>query len=122
MALATSASNKGIRKHFDQSDADTALILTTPAVDRHKPQKLLWVSVSYSAVPVQTGIQIEIDSAEGAAFDALILDGTANDQFDFFVPNGPNLILSFDDAIRVTAPSGGGVITSTIVVQMQEIE
>ena len=120
MTIATNNSRNGFKRHFDTSAADTALILTTPVASRTKPQFMLWVGVSYSAVPVHTGVIIEIDSGAGAAFDTRLLTGNIDDQFVFFSIDG-GLGLMDDDAIRVTAPSGGGVITSTITVEMREV-
>ena len=120
MTIATDTSRNGFERHFDTSAADTDLVVTTPAPPKEKPQFMLWVTVTYSAVPVHTGVIIEIDSGAGAAFDGKLLTGNANDQFVFFSIDG-GLGLLNDDAIRVTAPAGGGVITSTVVIEMREV-
>ena len=120
MTIATDNSRNGFKRHFDTSAADTELIVTTPVASRTKPQFMLSVTVTYSAVPVQTGVIIEIDSGAGAAFDGRLLTGDANDQFVFFSIDG-GLGIMDDDAIRVTAPQGGGVITSTVVIVMREV-
>ena len=121
MTLATDARRNLRKRHFDTSAADTALVLTTPTSSRVNPQRFMWVGITYSAVPVHAGILVEIDSGAGATFDTRILLGNANDQFAFFQIDGGLEILN-DDAIRVTAPAGGGVITSTISIIMVEKE
>jgi len=121
MTLATIVSRNLRKRHFDTSAADTALVVTTPAPSGTNPQRFMWVGVTYSAVPVHAGILIEIDSGSGATFDTRMLLGNANDQFAFFQIDGGLEILN-DDAIRVTAPAGGGVITSTISIVMVEKE
>lgn len=121
MALAKASSRHGLTKHFDTSAADTTLVLTTAAPPKRQSQRLLWISVVYSATPVQTGVIIEIDSGLGAGFDILLLTGAANVEQTFFNLGLVPLLLDENDQIKVTAPEGGGVITATIVVAIQEI-
>lgn len=121
MTLVTTDARNNLRKHSDQSAADTELVLLTPLSKRNKSQKFLWVSIKYSATPVHLGITIEIASGLGAAFDTLILAGNANDT-DVFFEFQQKALLPFIDQIRVTAPAGGVGITATIVVQMLELE
>lgn len=88
--------------------------LTTPSQTFN--QKLSYVTVSYSAAPTQTGVLIEIDSGLGAGYDTTLFTGTANAQDTYYVPDHDSMVLFPNDAIRVTAPQAGGVITAAIVI------
>ena len=110
MALETKRAEvtRGVRtavvRDKDQSAANTALTVTTPT---GAVRKLLFVTVKYSAAPTQGGVTVELDSGAGAAWDTPLFTGTANAQNNVYLP---------DDAIKVTAPAGGGVLTSAISV------
>ena len=118
MALETKRAEvtRGVRtavvRDKDQSAANTALTVTTPT---GAVRKLLFVTVKYSAAPTQGGVTVELDSGAGAAWDTPLFTGTANAQNNVYLPDEEVLILP-DDAIKVTAPAGGGVITSAISV------
>lgn len=121
MAPAPDASNKGLRRHHDQGSANTELSLSTPVLGRNRPQKLLFVTVAYSAAPTQTGVTVTLDSGAGAAFDCTLFTGTANAQFSVYEPTA-DIIVLHDDIIKVVAPAGGAGITATVSVYTQEIE
>lgn len=102
-----------IEKLTNVSAGDTALSVSTP-VDG-KLRRLLYVAVHYSAAPTHTGIIILLDSGVAATLDTPLYDGADNELDKFYVPNG-KLMLTDDDVIKVTAPAGGGVITSAISI------
>lgn len=101
------------------SAANTAQTVSTTV---GKKQKVLKVIVKYSAAPTQTGVDITLDSALGAAFDAILLDGSeqspslANVQTTVWYPDILNDILDAGDQLDVLAPAGGMGITSTIAI------
>lgn len=124
MAIATKefASKRG-RRFTDASAADTLLALSTPAVPVSRlPFKVSYVAVKYSAAPTQAGVTIELDSGAGVAYDTTLSTGSANAQNTVYFPTGDDLILANGDAIRVTAPAGGGVITSAISIYGRYVE
>ena len=122
MAISTDGGSTGLKRHKDTSAADTSLTLTTPAPLRGKTKKLLWVAVKYSAPPTHSGVTIGINSGAGAAFDFNLVTGNANDEDFFWESDGGEFKLLNDDAVEVVAPAGGGSLTATIMVMMQEAE
>lgn len=82
--------------------------------------RLVMAIVKYSAVPVQAGITVELASGLGAPYDGLLFTGAANLQSTVFVPTG-DVYFRQDDAIRVTSPAGGGVITQTVTIYTEEL-
>ena len=104
-----------LKRATGTSDADTAQTVSTPTAGR---KRILWVTVAYSAAPTQTGVQIVLNSAEGAAFDTTLIDGTADVQDTYWEPKD-EMIIHDGDAIDVTAPAAGGVVTSSIVIQYE---
>lgn len=102
-----------IERLTNQSAGDTAMSVSTPT---GKMRRFLYATVKYSAAPTQAGVTFELDSGKGAAWDALLDTGSANAQTTVLVPNNQNFILGDDDIIKVTAPGGGGVITSAISI------
>lgn len=97
----------------DESAADTALTITTPATGR--PFKLIGVYAKYSG-SVTKDVTITKDAGLGAAYDNLlttiaIAAGTEGN----YLPN-TDRIFRPDDVLVVVAEAGGGVITSTLVV------
>lgn len=104
--------NGGIlHRHSDVSGANAILALTVPLGGG----RLIGVFCKYSAVPVQAGVTTELDSGVGAAYDTTLNTGAANAQSTAYQPVN-DLVIGEDDAIRVTAPAGGGVITSQISI------
>jgi len=121
MAIATYTSstlNRAIQRHSDASAADTLLALTTPT---GRAVKLIFVAVKYSAAPTQAGVTVELDSGISAAYDTVLLTGSANAQSTVLIPTR-DVIIADTDAIRVTAPAGGAVITSQISIYTEAIE
>lgn len=113
------------RRISNESAANTALTVTTATISPGQGLRLLYVTVSYSAVPVQTGIIITHDSGIGAAHDIELFGGAANAQTALFFPgdgtlSGDHIILD-DDVISVLAPAAGGVITSAIAIYVESL-
>lgn len=118
MALAThvSAGYRRVTRYSDKSTANQPLVLTIPAsAARH----LSWVLVKYSAAPTQAGVTIAVDSGAGSDYDGTLVTGDANAQVTSYIPS-PSLTFCDDDAIVITAPAGGGGITSTIAAVMED--
>lgn len=103
-------------EYYGTGTANQTDTLTSTPVGGGYAEKLLWVSVKYSAAPTQTGVTIAIDSGLGAAYDTTITTGSANIQSTFFFPDHGEVWLGKGDAIVVTAPAAGGVITAAIVI------
>lgn len=101
-----------IERLSEASAADTAKSLSTPV---GKVRRLVFATVEYSAAPTQAGVTVELDSGAGSAYDTTLLTGTANAQSTTHIPSD-DLIICDDDIIKVTAPAGGGVITSQIAI------
>jgi hypothetical protein len=78
-------------------------------------RRVLHVAVAYSGAPTQDGVSIDIDSGAGAEFDTVVHAGAANARYTFWQPAG-DLVLLHDDALKFTAPAGGGGITSHITI------
>ena len=106
-----------ILRWVETSAADTLLAVSVPG---GSGRRVVQVSASYSAAPTQAGVTTEIDSGAGAAYDATFNTGSANARYTNYQPTTP-LVLGNDDALRVTAPAGGGVITSSIVVITEDL-
>lgn len=104
-----------VERLSEASVANTALSLSTPV---GKPRRLIFATCKYSAAPTQAGVTVEIDSGAGAAYDAVLLTGSANAQTTAHIPTN-DLIIGDDDIIKVTAPAGGATITSQIVIQTE---
>lgn len=84
---------------------------TDPAVVR----RLLWVAIKYSASPTQAGTTVVFNSGTGSGYDTTLNTGSSNAQNNVYEPTAEIRILPAD-AIDVTAPSGGGAITSSITI------
>ena len=97
------------RRYVETSAADTALTMT---VNPGVPFRVLDTLTSYSAAPTQAGVTHDIDSGAGAGYDGTLSTGSANARYTAYQPT--RLTLVGDDAFKVTAPAGGGVITSSI--------
>lgn len=110
--------SKGVlNRKTNKSAGDTALTLATTG---KKPRRLVMVTAKYSAAPTQAGVTVGIDSGAGADYDSTLYTGSANAQNNVYVPDGEVLIKE-DDQITVTAPAGGGVITSAIAIYTEDI-
>ena len=101
-----------VEKESGVSGANAILTVSSPTGKR---RRYLHATVRYSAAPTHSGVTFEIDSGLGVAYDALLNTGSANAETDAHFPDG-KLELADDDVIKVTAPAGGGVITSTITI------
>lgn len=125
-AITTEVGNAGqglqVIRQSGTSAAAQADTLTTTVVAKHHTQKLAFVSVHYSAAPTYTatGLTVKIDSSLGSVFDLTLLTGSVNDAADVVYLPDPDIRLLPGDAIIVAAPSGGGVITSSIQVTLLE--
>ena len=104
---------------YGTSTANQADTLTSPIVPTGGSQRVLYVSCNYSAAPTQAGVLIEIDSALGATYDSELFLHPANGQRNFFVGD-PEVWLLPGDAVRVSAPAGGGVITAAIEIVLEQ--
>lgn len=105
-----------LERHVASSDESDELVLSTPIGIK---RRLLQVLVKYSAAPTQAGASIVLDSGAGAEYDTILKTGSANAQHSVFIPEN-DVYLMEDDAVKVTAPSGGpaataasGTVTST---------
>lgn len=94
----------------DTSAADTAKTVSTSVTPRGV-RKLKQVITHYSGVPVQAGVTVVLNSGLGASYDTTLNTGSANAQDTVYTPSTP-ITLWPDDVIDVTAPAGGGVLTS----------
>ena len=97
------------RRYVETSAADTALTMT---VNPGVPFRVLDALTSYSATPTQAGVSHALDSGAGAGYDGTLNTGSANTRYTAYQPT--RLTLAGDDAFKITAPAGGGVITSSI--------
>lgn len=105
-----------VLRFYATGAADTDATLTTAVVPNGKVYRLAYVYVAYSAAPTQTGVTIGIDSGISAAYDNTFTTGSANAQFTTYIPTDESFYLLPGDAVTVTAPQAGGVITASIVV------
>jgi hypothetical protein len=96
------------------AEAGTA---NTQLVSTHSGEKgdLLMVTCKYSAAPTQAGVTVTLDSGAGAAYDVVLNTGSANAQTTVWQPSAPVPFFA-DDAIVVTAPAGGAVITASVTI------
>jgi len=114
--VGTTPEGAKIFRYTDVSAANTLLALT---IAGGIGRRFLHSVVKYSATPVQAGVTVGLDSGVGAAYDGTFNTGTANAQTTVYQPVG-GLLFGGDDAIVVTAPAGGGVITAAISVYTEE--
>lgn len=125
-AITTEYGNAGqatqVVRFSGTSAAASSDTLTTTVVAKHHTQKLLFVSIHYSAGPTYTatGITVKIDSALGSSFDLTLATGSVDNAQDYVYLPSPDIRLLPGDAIIVAAPSGGGAITSAIQVTALE--
>ena len=99
------------------NSADT---LTSPVVRAAAfRQRLVSVEVKYSAAPTHSGVSVEKDDAGGSTFDVTLATGAANGQSFLFIPDDEYFIKA-GDAIRVNIPAGGGGITATCEITMEQ--
>jgi translation initiation factor IF-2 len=106
-----------IERNIQTGGANAENVLST---SQKLARKLMYVTVKYSASPTQTGVTVEIDSGAGAGYDVVLSTGTADAQTTVYVPTG-DIRIKEDDAIRVTAPAGGGAVTSSIAIYTEHV-
>lgn len=97
------------RRYVETSGANTSL---TMSVNPGVPFRVLDTLTSYSATPTQAGVTHNLDSGAGAGYDGTLNTGSANTRYTAYQPT--RLTLAGDDVFTITAPAGGGVITSSI--------
>ena len=113
------ASTNNYLRFYGTGTANQSDTLTSTAVATHRRQRLIAVSVVYSAAPIQTGVLIAIDSALGSGHDVTLLTGSADVRHTYFIPDEEIWLLA-GDAVIVTAPAAGGVITASIQIITEE--
>ena len=101
------------------STANQADTLTSAVVNQGGTQRLCYAYAKYSGAPTQNGVTVEIDSGLGSGFDATLSTGVANATSTFYCPECDVYILP-GDAIRVSAPAGGGSLTSSLVIVLEQ--
>lgn len=77
--------------------------------------QLVMVTAKYSGAPTQAGVTVTLNSGAGAGYDTLLTTGTANAQNTVYIPAAP-IFLAADDVIDVSAPAGGGSLTSSVAI------
>lgn len=107
-----------ITQTYGTSAANSADTLTGDIVGL---RRLKYVTCAYSAAPTQAGVVISIVSGLGAAYSAPLQTGSANAQYTSYVPGENVIYLLPGDAVKVAAPAGGGVITSSIVIVTEAV-
>jgi len=116
----TTSTSGNLKRFYGTGTANQSDTLTTTAVADHRRQRLISASIVYSAAPTQTGVTITIDSGVAAAHDVVLHSGTANIRYTYFVPDEDIWLLP-GDAVLVSAPAAGGVITASILVVTEEL-
>lgn len=101
------------------SAAATAMTVTTPS--DNKAKQLMYAVAHYSGSPTQTGVTFNIIPAAGTAYQTTLSTGSANVQDTSYVPGAP-LILLPGDKFSVTAPSGGGSLTSAVTIAWENVK
>lgn len=104
---------KALTRTYGTSAAASSDTLTSPSTGR---RRLKYVTVAYSGTPTQAGVTISIDSGLGAGYDCVLTTGSANARYTVYVPAEDVVTLLDGDAVLVSAPSGGGALTSAIVI------
>lgn len=85
-----------------------------------KKWRLVMVTTAYSGSPTQTGVTVTLNSGAGAGFNCVLNTGTANARYTTFIPSS-ELIFGPDDQIDVSAPAGGGSLTSSSAIYCEEV-
>jgi len=121
MALVTMAYPYGltrqVQRHSDESAPNTTLTVEVPAGN---VRRLVEVLVKYSSTPVHAGIKIDLDSGLGASWNVQLAISAINQQTFIYSPSN-DFYLGDDDALIVTAPAGGGAVTSAIAVYTETL-
>ena len=106
-----------IKKTVGTSAANTAVTVSLPGGKRKIVHN---VFVSYSGAPTQAGVTVKYKSGTGAAYDTVVLTGSANAQ-NTILPLDSRIVLDEKDGIEVTAPAGGGALTASVTIISQEL-
>lgn len=85
-----------------------------------KKWRLVSVMTAYSGAPTQAGVTVTLNSGLGAAFDTVLHAGSANARYNTFIPSS-EFIFGPEDQIDVSAPAGGGSLTSSSVIYCEEV-
>jgi hypothetical protein len=107
---------KKIFRHVETGGANGILAMS---VGGHGGRRVRQVTVAYSGAPTQAGVSVALDSGAGAGYDSTLSTGTANARYTNYIPDG-GILLGEDDALLITAPAGGGVLTSSAAVYTEE--
>lgn len=103
-------------RHKITGSANASTALTVAGLSG---RSLLMVTAVYSGSPTQAGVTTALDSGAGSAYDSTLNTGTANATTTNYLPTVP-IPIGRDDAIVITAPSGGGGITASITAYTEE--
>ena len=110
---------KSLKRFSGKSGANGILSVSTLSGKKYVVHQVI---ISYSATPVQAGVTVNHDSGLGSDYDAVLLTGSANARYTIFpVDLTKPFIVMEDDNLVVTAPAGGGVITSAITILAEEL-
>lgn len=108
-----------IMRYHGTGTANQSDTLTSPVCPAHASQRIRHVIVVYSDTPTQTGVIITLDSGISSAHDAVLLTGSADVRYTLWQPD-EDLWLLPGDAIIVSAPAAGGVITASISIALEQ--
>ena len=121
MTLTAQASSRqtSVEKWVETSGANSLLTATT-TTSPAKVRRLLYVAVAYSGSPTQTGVTVTLDAGAGAGYDATLAAGVANARYTVYLPES-EVILDSTDLLVVSAPAGGGSLTSSVSIYMEQL-
>jgi len=126
VVVATVTRRPGGSRHIERFNAISAAnteITTSTIADVLAPsanRKLLSVMVAYSAAPTQTGVTVVLNSGVAVTHDTLLLTGSANARYTVYAPDGEVILLP-DDEIDVVAPAGGGALTASVLIVIEQL-
>lgn len=109
---------KSLKRYYGVSAANTAKSVST---DIGKRAIVRSISVNYSAAPTEAGITVNLDSGLGAGYDTILYTGAANTRYNNLPLDYNPYVIMEDDVLTVTAPAGGGALTSTISIIVEEL-
>lgn len=122
MAITTTfvGTTKEGRRIFRHSQTGGANAINSVAVTGTPGRSVIQVTTVYSGAPTQAGVTVTLNSGAGAGFDSVLNTGSANATTTNYLPTVPPVVGS-DDTVTVSAPAGGGGLTSSIAVYTQEL-
>jgi len=109
---------KSLKTFSGKSAANTAQSVSTELGKKYLVHRVI---ASYSAAPTQAGVTAALDSKLGTDYDAVIYTGSANARYNFLPLDSKPFLVMEGDVFTVTAPAGGGVITSAISIIAEEL-